>query len=449
MALVLSAILGCYFGPQLSLVFAGQRLMSIEAKCPTCGTEFRRPDGMAGKLEKCPQCRKVMCLPVSVPSSLTDKQNTSAEFLSTIKDSLPSENTPKAAIADGSGINESDSAADSRTASPLEPWLDRHLSANDSTGTVDPDKLPEIPAMGILQTVALHEAVTRSAFSLLLWGLINLTLWFCVSHFRNAVLNYHSHPSLSVYVVVYWDAAFSAMMIVFSIIGAVVKHRAIGIIHGVCILAIGIWNVFGLIITSLVLAWNHITITPEFIGGAMWIGLGLGQVSFGSWAIKRYSFVGRSTTACSRDAEHNAKKLLRALVSFTPELENGRLVFTAVKRFLLASIKHTYCVQLLPERAIFIEKSLTHIFSIEWSDVSRSIEATKGIRIRQPKLISGESVAAYEFTDDQGHLWTGCFRGHSVDVFKAWCHGKLFVAPSLSIIGPVPETDRPNRPMAM
>jgi hypothetical protein len=44
--------------------------MSIEATCPKCEKEFRRPDGLAGLLEKCPACRFVFrmpCLPKAVP----------------------------------------------------------------------------------------------------------------------------------------------------------------------------------------------------------------------------------------------------------------------------------------------------------------------------------------------------------------------------------------------
>ncbi len=37
--------------------------MAIEVKCPVCGHEFRRPDGLAGKLETCPQCREVIQMP--------------------------------------------------------------------------------------------------------------------------------------------------------------------------------------------------------------------------------------------------------------------------------------------------------------------------------------------------------------------------------------------------
>ena len=39
--------------------------MSVYAQCPACGEKFRRPDGMAGKLEKCPECRHVFRLPLT------------------------------------------------------------------------------------------------------------------------------------------------------------------------------------------------------------------------------------------------------------------------------------------------------------------------------------------------------------------------------------------------
>lgn len=37
--------------------------MPIQIECPDCGHEFRRPDALAGKLEKCPKCRKVLRVP--------------------------------------------------------------------------------------------------------------------------------------------------------------------------------------------------------------------------------------------------------------------------------------------------------------------------------------------------------------------------------------------------
>jgi hypothetical protein len=40
--------------------------MSIVARCPDCGAEFRRPDSFAGKLEKCPECRHVFSMPNAI-----------------------------------------------------------------------------------------------------------------------------------------------------------------------------------------------------------------------------------------------------------------------------------------------------------------------------------------------------------------------------------------------
>ena len=37
--------------------------MSIHPKCPKCGEQFERPDGLAGQLEKCPECRFVFRMP--------------------------------------------------------------------------------------------------------------------------------------------------------------------------------------------------------------------------------------------------------------------------------------------------------------------------------------------------------------------------------------------------
>ncbi len=39
--------------------------MSVHAQCPVCGEEFRRPDSMAGKREKCPECHAVLRLPTT------------------------------------------------------------------------------------------------------------------------------------------------------------------------------------------------------------------------------------------------------------------------------------------------------------------------------------------------------------------------------------------------
>jgi hypothetical protein len=51
--------------------------MSIDATCPKCGKEFRRPDGMAGQLEKCPACRFVFrmpCLPKTTPPKEKERE---------------------------------------------------------------------------------------------------------------------------------------------------------------------------------------------------------------------------------------------------------------------------------------------------------------------------------------------------------------------------------------
>jgi hypothetical protein len=40
-------------------------MMSVHAVCPACGENFRRPNSLAGKLEKCPACRHVFRLPAA------------------------------------------------------------------------------------------------------------------------------------------------------------------------------------------------------------------------------------------------------------------------------------------------------------------------------------------------------------------------------------------------
>jgi hypothetical protein len=42
--------------------------MSVTGECPACGHVFQRPDGLAGRLEKCPACRAVVRMPAVVPS---------------------------------------------------------------------------------------------------------------------------------------------------------------------------------------------------------------------------------------------------------------------------------------------------------------------------------------------------------------------------------------------
>ena len=51
--------------------------MAIEVKCLVCGHEFRRSDGLADKLEKCPECRQAIRMP-SV-ASLPDRQQSSSQ----------------------------------------------------------------------------------------------------------------------------------------------------------------------------------------------------------------------------------------------------------------------------------------------------------------------------------------------------------------------------------
>lgn len=52
--------------------------MSVHATCPKCGEQFRRPDGMAGRLEKCPECKFVFRLPFTSQPALQDMRATEA-----------------------------------------------------------------------------------------------------------------------------------------------------------------------------------------------------------------------------------------------------------------------------------------------------------------------------------------------------------------------------------
>ena len=49
--------------------------MSIITQCPNCGHDFCRPDTFAGKLEKCPECRKVMRMPKSTTPTTSERAN--------------------------------------------------------------------------------------------------------------------------------------------------------------------------------------------------------------------------------------------------------------------------------------------------------------------------------------------------------------------------------------
>jgi hypothetical protein len=55
--------------------------MSVHATCPKCGEQFRRSDGLAGKLEKCPECKFVFRLPFPArsepPENLESRQSKS------------------------------------------------------------------------------------------------------------------------------------------------------------------------------------------------------------------------------------------------------------------------------------------------------------------------------------------------------------------------------------
>ncbi len=104
--------------------------MAIEVRCPVCGERFRRPDGLAGKLEKCPECRALLRLPLSTSAEAElQKPASSAEGADTARSKAASKSRARETAPDAPKAEAGDKIP---SAKPARPSADETLHATAS-----------------------------------------------------------------------------------------------------------------------------------------------------------------------------------------------------------------------------------------------------------------------------------------------------------------------------
>lgn len=141
--------------------------------------------------------------------------------------------------------------------------------------------LQELPEDRLLRSILLDKATTGAIRSLLIWGMINLGVWYMFYEDTMSTLSKIKTPPGTFDTFIYGGAVIGICMLVFGMLGAVTRSSIVGWLDGISLLVVGVWNIchdFGL--ADAVRPYGYTMKQPSTI----WIMLGIGQLVWGGEA---------------------------------------------------------------------------------------------------------------------------------------------------------------------
>jgi hypothetical protein len=217
-----------------------------------------------------------------------------------------------------------------------------------------------------LMKAILHETAIRHATtSLLVWGVINLGVWFLQRGEFESLLLSLRNPSGEIYILVYGGAFIGGFMLLFSLVGALTKHPIAVFLNGASLVVVGVWNMAYIFLAIDALIPYGYTVTHTSLDN-LWVMLGLCQLIWGYREIRHFTSLSprRETSELERN---QARQTLERFVKQPPTPETGHLEFSVMKSTfpIFVEFGRLYSVQLLPDRAVCIAKNLSDLFVVE------------------------------------------------------------------------------------
>ena len=251
-------------------------------------------------------------------------------------------------------------------------------------------ELPELPGIEMIRRIQRKKAINGAIVSMLIWGVINIGIWFFFGAEDREFLSKLSTTDGGLNYLMYGNLALGIGLIAFGLLGGALRNRAAVLFDGFSLISIGIWNSTNTFVAMSVLGNYGYTIQHSMFDTA-WIILGICQIGWGFKQLLRLEDLGRiGNEDCDKDEISAAEKDLFTILNAPADPGEGRIKFTERKSswlpFSSDTIKH-YTVWLRETDALCVEGGASEVFTLE------RVRIDAGGEIANPVVMTREGGA--------------------------------------------------------
>ncbi len=270
----------------------------------------------------------------------------------------------------------------------------------------------ELPEKRLINTILRDKSIPTASESLIVWGSIDLVMWF-VQHVK--IVDLLSKIDIlsggTFTFILYGGCIIAVGMLAFGVFGQVTKSTLVGYLNGIVLIAVGLWNFnFNNALANAVRLYGY-ELTEK--GFNIFEILGLFQCIWGLLQIYSFWRFGFQPRGMNKAAKDDALTRLQKITRSPAKPDAGRFkitIPTSLLQSLYAGIRHggTYTVWLLPYKACCLHDKLDDYFeydrraiaglqfnnSIEYL-MNRDIKIqfdTRLIKFKKHSIVLGESA---------------------------------------------------------
>jgi hypothetical protein len=226
----------------------------------------------------------------------------------------------------------------------------------------------ELPEKRIINTILRDKLIPTASESLLVWGSINLLMWF-VQYGKIVELFTKIDAVFGTFTfIIYGGGVIAVIMLFFGILGWVTKSSLVGYLNGIALVGVGLWNLhFDDALVNAVRLNGYNLVEKGFNLFAI---LGLTQCIWGLLQIYRYWRFGFQSRGINKKVKDDALAKLREITQSPAKPDAGRFkltIPTSLLQSLILGIRQggTYTVWLLPYKACCLHDKLDDYFEYD------------------------------------------------------------------------------------
>jgi len=226
----------------------------------------------------------------------------------------------------------------------------------------------ELPETRIINAILRDKSIPTASESLLVWGSINLMMWFVQYGKIVALLSKIGALSGTFTFFIYGGCVIAVGMLAFGIFGQVTKSTLVGYLNGIALVAAGLWNLnFDNALDNAVRLYGYELIEKGF---NIFEVLGLFQCIWGLLQIYGFWRFGFQPRGINKAVKNDALAKLQEITRSPAKPEAGRFkltIPTSSLQLLLPGVRRggTYTVWLLPYKACCLHDNLDDYFEYD------------------------------------------------------------------------------------
>jgi len=220
----------------------------------------------------------------------------------------------------------------------------------------------------MISGIVRDRAIPGASESLLVWGSVNLLMWFV--QYGKIVQLFIRIDALSgtFTFVMYGGCVIAVCMLAFGVVGQVTKSSLVGHVHGIALVAAGLWNLyFEKALADAVRSFGYTLVEKGFDLFGL---LGLFQILWGLLQLYGFWRFGFQPGGMSKTSKDEALAKVREIIQSPAKPEAGRFKVTIPASFVRSLIPGVrrggaYTVWLLPRKACWLHDNLEDYFEYD------------------------------------------------------------------------------------